>query len=347
MKKLTKIFALVCFISALCFTSCSNSAGVSSGVPQDEDDNGFKGTPYTVLTGANKNGTAGTEANYVLFGDFPQSLKSETVTVDETKSVVRGDYTYYKGSDGAWYVKQAEKVYNNVPTYRDGTTAAGHDGTTYRYFKVEPIKWRVVDENYDIDGTGGTATGKLLVAENGLVVCEYYDSDITYIRTISGSPVYYNNYKESRVRAYLNGLSYTKRTRSDSTFNGKGFISTAFTSSLQSKIITTKVDNSASTTVNETNQYECDNTDDKLFLLSHSEALNTSYFADNHARKRLDTDFSLATGAIGSDEYRAYWYLRSPSSTRAYEIYNISSIGYPETNGYVGTCVVPALCIRN
>jgi len=72
-------------------------------------------------------GTAGTSGEYVLFGDYPQSLLSDnTVTFEETKKMKMGDLTVYLGSDENVYAKK----YN-------------------RYYKIEPIKWRVIsrDEN--------------------------------------------------------------------------------------------------------------------------------------------------------------------------------------------------------
>ena len=66
---------------------------------------------------------------------------------------------------------------------------------------------------------------------------EYYDVN----RTIEGETVYPNNYEHSKIRAYLNGLSYAvKATNSDE--------QTAFTNSAQSLIATTTVDISAAST---------------------------------------------------------------------------------------------------
>ena len=56
--------------------------------------------PYTILdAGTDGTGTAGTEATYVTFGEWPQSVLPEgtTVTVDETVSKTVGFFTYYKG----------------------------------------------------------------------------------------------------------------------------------------------------------------------------------------------------------------------------------------------------------
>ena len=77
---------------------------------------------------AGTDGTFGTTGEYVLFGDYPQSLLDNAVTVDENKTIKFGnDGSFvYGGSDGNLYYK-----------YNDS------------YYKVEPIKWRVIsrDEN--------------------------------------------------------------------------------------------------------------------------------------------------------------------------------------------------------
>lgn len=61
------------------------------------------------------------------------------------------------------------------------------------------------------------------------------------------------------------------------------FFETAFNSSKKEKIETTIVDNSASSTLDDSNKYACDNTSDKMFLLSYKEAKN--YLSSDSKRK--------------------------------------------------------------
>ena len=123
---------------------------------------------------------------YVYFGVWPQSVlpATSTVTVDETVSVTMGANTYYLGSDGNYYAKCTENAWGSGAEYKyhDGTQV-GRGGTTTRYFKVEPIKWRVLTDNY--------SGKKLLLAENILTAnVPYYDynskfkSEIRRIRRI-------------------------------------------------------------------------------------------------------------------------------------------------------------------
>ena len=190
----------------------------------------------------------------MLFGEWPQTIKAADVTVDESVYKVVGAFTYYKGDDGAWYVKQQEKSLYYF-FYSDGTKVKEETDNSYRYFKVEPIKWCILTDNYD--------GKKLLLAENILINCQFYDFDISRYNTtdarsfnnrvnlfIRNNDIYPNNYKESKIRAYLNGLSYIiKDPTSDSQENNnffmrKGFLQTAFNSEQQSIIANTIIDNS-------------------------------------------------------------------------------------------------------
>lgn len=323
----------------------------------------------TTLSGADANGSGGSSATYVYFGDWPQTIKAANVNVDESQTLTRGGFTYYKGDDGNWYAKQLENAYATGYSYSDGTPVAQSSANSYKYFKVEPIKWRVLTIDYDHDGNSGTAGKKLLLAENILINGTYYDDRSA--RTINGSTVYPNNYEHSRVRAYLNGLSYNKSGSTNSDYRGKGFLQTAFTNEMQSRIVTTTVDNSAESTNPDgspqmwnsgANQYASDTpTSDKVFLLSEKEVTTTSYgfgyySAYDSARLRKPTDFALSSGVFTnqftSTNDGGIWWLRSPSYDKSYYALRVYNDGKASTNlsGYVdGTIsgVLPALCLDN
>ena len=267
-------------------------------------------------------GTHGTEATYVYFGDFPMTIKNADVTVDETNYITMGSNLYYLGSDGNYYAKC---IASNSSTCSDGTSLIS--GNEY-YFKVEPIKWCVVTNNYN--------GKKILLAENILIGdIYYYLSDQP--RTIESEKIYPNNYKYSTVRAYLNG-SYEDGDPQTKEYAGNGFLQTAFTSSAQNLISTTTVDNSLTSTGDSTNTCVCENTDDKIFLLSRSES---SYARNTH----LPTDFAKAKGSDG------WWWLRSPkyeNDTRNKEVYvSDCSYNYYENTYASGCGVCPAMCIEN
>ena len=313
-------------------------------------------------------GTLGPDGKYVTFGSFPQTVKAVDVTINESETKTAGAFTYYKGSDGEWYARQAENAYGNNYTYSDGS-AVGQGGTSEKYFKVEPVKWCVLTDNY--------SGKKLLLAENILINCAYYDY-YNVNRTVSGSTVYPNNYKESRVRAYLNGLSYEVKSSSSSTqttsdsFLNKGFLQTAFSMEELALIAETEVNNSARSTNPDANaaqwnsgenQYVCENTTDKIFLLSEQEVTKSDYgfdvynaykgdgTYDESTRIRVTTDFARACGAYQASTagFGGYWWLRSPlynyDNCARYVYFN----GNARDDDYVrdsNVGVVPALCVN-
>ena len=300
---------------------------------------------------------------YVEFGDWPQTIKNDEVRIYEDTKKEQGMFTYCLGSDGEWYVKQAENAYYSRYKYSDGSDV-GQDGNSEKWFKVEPIKWRVLTDNY--------SGKKLLLAENILAAgVPYYLN--TNNRTIGGSTVSPNNYKYSTIRAWLNG-KYEDDDTQEKTYE-KGFLQSAFTSAVQSAILDTSVDNSLSTTLpgnyasldddvkrkywsNGENKYASDiPTSDKIFLLSEQEVTTSTYgfgeydsYGVNNTRIRMPTDYARATGAHQSSTsgYDGQWWLRSPYYFESNCARNVYDGGHVHShdfvfNTYVG--IVPALSI--
>ena len=59
-----------------------------------------------------------------------------------------GSMTYYLGSDSNYYAKCRENAYvtdYTDNTYSNGDTVAKAGDNSTKYFKVEPIKWRVLN----------------------------------------------------------------------------------------------------------------------------------------------------------------------------------------------------------
>ncbi|MCR5518726.1 MAG: DUF6273 domain-containing protein [Bacteroidales bacterium] len=341
----------------------------------------FKGTPYTVLP-AGTDGSIGPKGSYVLFGDWPQSLKPVSVTVNEAIAAKVGGHTYYQGSDACWYIKIKTKYVSGY--YSDGTRVKSNE---VRYFKVEPIKWRVLTSNYNGSGK------KLLLAESVLMNMAFNDQEMdqTELQLVDGTQMYFklekrfrqlengsyihhNNYEHSRIRAYLNGVPYIQADddggqRINEEFVSCGFLQTAFTPELQTRIATTTVDNSLNAAgpvkaytgfhakvytgrlyyeygENKKRVYFpgfiCNNTQDKVFLLSEKEAIRSDYgfrkidpkVNENNFMEYLKagvdykwedlvtsyvglphpmTDFSIGNG-VGHSAGRttAFWFLRTP-----------------------------------
>ena len=223
---------------------------------------------------------------------------------------------YFLGSDGAYYAKVTASPYETG--YAFSNDAAVTSGTVY-YFKVEPIRWRILSESN----------------ETALILC---DSIIANGAYDAGSN---NNYAESDIRAWLNDQFYN----------------TAFTDLQRDIILTTTVDNSAESTGHSSNIYVCEDTEDKVFLLSYVEATNALYgFStsrnESASREMITSDYTRATGARMSTSTdtcgNGYWLLRSPNYSGTYTEWSVSCDGYMY-NFYVdNSCngVVPALQIQ-
>ena len=171
----------------------------------------------------------------------------------------------------------------------------GYEINTIYWFKYETIKWNIVDEN---DGK------KMLVSSLVLDSQEYYPSVLDDEQFYhNGGIGYANNYALSNIRKFINN----------------DFYNTAFTDSEKEKIETTLVDNSAESTFKTENEYICEDTYDKIFLLSYKEF--KTYFSglgDNYEKWKNTyhdspieaTDYAKCQG---TDDYCSRW-LRSPGS---------------------------------
>ena len=310
-------------------------------------------------------------ATYVTFGVYPQTIMASGITVaDGTAGVNNGTdiknteitgADYYLGSDGSWYAKAKEKAYESGYKYSDETTVAQSAANSEKYFKVEPIVWRVLK---DADGKYMLLAEKLLTAN-----VAYYGSKST--RTLSGNTVYANNYKYSNIRAFLNGTDNQfvtdggTATDDDKDWSDKGFLQQAFTTIQQAKIAETNVDNSAASTTDSGNSldqattYVCDNTTDKIFLLSEKEATTSDYsFAAYNAsgsgnkRIRKPTDYAKANYCYTYENTDlssgGWWWLRTPCDFNNSSARNVYRNGYADRNNNVYNTsggVLPALFV--
>ena len=293
-------------------------------------------------------GTGGTSAKYIYFGDFPKTVKASNVIIDETETKEQGGSTYYLGSDGSWYEKCRENPCESGYTYSDSTAI----GSSQKYFKVEPIKWRVLTEDFN-------GSGKWLILAEDILTSNIPLYDNLSDRTIDGKKVYSNNYEHSKIRAYLNGISYIKVSTTNNDYVDKGFLQKAFNTELQSKIVTTLVKNDLDSAndigghCSISENYICNNTSDKIFLLSIKEASTPDYgfagYLDNdEARRKVPTDYALANYYSLNASYK-WWMLRSPLDTNYRSRYvnrnYILNDGARNVNTASGG-VVPAMCIE-
>ena len=196
----------------------------------------------------------------------------QTIKADGvTVSTTPNDNGYYVGSDGEEYVKAVATYtssYSSTFVTGFSNKRGVKDGKEY-YFKVEPLRWKILKE------TDGVVT---LLCDS-IIDSFVYDDDST-------------NYKNSNIRSWLNNEFYN----------------TAFGDVEQSIIQTTLVDNSKASTGYNSNQYACENTQDKIFLLSYVEVKNLE------TTPQLENLLGITPTDYSQTKYPYnQWWLRSPS----------------------------------
>ena len=273
------------------------------------------------------------EGNYIYFGEYPQTIKADDVTITS----IMDERGYYLGSDGFYYAAVTAAPCQSG--YKFSTDANVTSGVVY-YFKVEPIRWRILSES----------DGCAFILCDSIITSAAYQSDFkNKYTTANGAPTgtYANNYEYSEIRKWLND----------------NFYNTAFSDLEKEIILITTVDNSAETLYGYdysgeiSGMYACESTDDKVFLLSISEASNSAYgfyakdASNDEARQMLTSDYARATGVYMCSENYLYgagcWWLRSPYYFNWYnarQVYYSGSITIEEIDyGMYG--VVPAIRI--
>ncbi|GEM_PF-6494049 len=260
---------------------------------------------YPVPVNAGRREIDGKYYDLVYFGVFPQTVASADLdesAFDDSRKVVMGGLTYcYNTQDKSYYCCVQEKAYGDC-LYSDGSAVHKSSDNSYRWFKVEPVKWRVL-ETYS-DGTALLFSD--LILDSG--ICFYphaYDSGgyygdefdnctKEYSHKENGVTLYPNSYRASTIRAYLNGQSYYNLNVLDSSYDNKGFLQMAFTDSALELLQGKKIE---------------DGVVDKIFLLSNEELQLSEYSFSNGqtdsigTRKKNGTDFSLARYLDGTTWY--------------------------------------------
>ena len=259
----------------------------------------------------------------IVFGSYPQSeVKDPSLLA--TLNAKTGDlptrenaqawtsYEYYingKVENFMWYIDIVNEndKYRGVyfTSFRPQSTEShsenyiqqlyGYDINAVYWFKYEPISWTILSE----DSSEGTA----------LILCDMIvDSQAYHIssetRIINGVTVYPSNYAHSTIRTWLNTVFYE----------------TAFNDLQKQIILSTTIDNSEISTGYPPNEYACEDTNDKIFLLSTVEANNSDYGLNDTTRQKKATDYAKVQGVAMSyeEDYNGngWWGLRSPALPR-------------------------------
>lgn len=248
------------------------------------------------------------EADRVIYGLYPQTHVSDiglSAHLDLIEKPGLNGWYYYHGE---YYCKAyANPHQGSAKRFINGDLVENK----FYWFKCEPIHWYVC---------GNNENGLILLSKSILDVgCFYHDSSN---RLIGGKTIFPNNYKYSDIRTWLNEYFYSQAFKLDDSY-----------------IQLTEVDNSAKTTNSETNPYFCDNTNDKVFLLSYKEC---------GAGCCSVTDYAIANGISYIENFLSGFLTRSPSENSATLISTTSNYGGSERY-YVGDTthgVMPAISIK-
>ena len=250
---------------------------------------------------------------YVELGEYPQTVVEDTTTVSALNALgnsAKTGRTFVVGAsgdaaqtehveyayNGAKYVKVASAVVeatDRQSNFSTGTQATS--GNAY-WFKVEPIKWFLL-EAYSATKTDytGSTTNLRVISEQILA------SNIKF----SGSNA--NVWGTSNVRAWLNGTFYTNAFNTEE----KGFISKNTTRYFGTNEHTNKDDYTVTTGGN--------TSEDNVWLISNYEAGNTYYgenmYLNKKGRAAAVTDFAIVNKAYLSTDNLGWYWLRSASTS--------------------------------
>lgn len=171
----------------------------------------------------------------------------------------------------------------------------------------EKLKWLIIEEKDD----------KAFIITDKIIDSRRFDKKT-------------NNYEESEIREWLNNE----------------FLNIAFNEIEKNNILVTLVDNSSESTLSKNMKYACNNTNDKIFLLS---ALEFSDFKIFNKAKAEGTLFAISNGLFTSSTSYASWWLRSPN----YYDYNYVQVIVPsgerlysDDTDYTNVGVRPACWIK-
>lgn len=295
------------------------------------------------------------------FGSYPQSRVSDMSLISLLNGKAgalpqkgqRGDwngYGYYISGFEEEYMWYIDLVYNGIkyrgvyftdyrPFYLYSQSSSdftyqlinGFSVNTVYWFEYEPLLWRVLDQS----------DGKALLMCRSIIDAQNYGAYFSD-RTVDGKIIHANNYKYSAIREWLNG----------------DFFQTAFSGYNKNLVSATEVDNSAATTSSESNEHACENTSDKVFLLSFQDILNSSFgfssvnYDKDGVRSLQTTSYALCQGAFAETESdnagKGLWWLRSPDSYTDNYAQSVDSEGVAVDNWRVDDTfigVVPAFYI--
>ncbi len=262
---------------------------------------------------------------YLLFGEFPQTIKEDGVAVSE----VENDQGYYLGDDGYFYVKVRPKSHSMQNYfYSNGSIVTSLQD---EFFKLEPILWRILEENNTVF---------FLYSEFSLLPKQFHND--TKNREFENKTIYPNNYEFSELRFWLNNTFYN-----------------SFFENERDLIVSSFLKNDVKSTGHTHNPYICNDTTDFFFIPSRQELINVDhgfhldYTSLDPNRQKLTSDYARAKGSqfnTTEDTYgKGYAWIRSPSYFESFSsgsIYGNGHVGGRTTVTNTSTSVAPMVRIK-
>ena len=284
---------------------------------------------YTKYVATFENDNFSTKVHYddVTYGSYPQSIVNDSSVISGldaqygnpiSQSGKWTTYNYYAEGNISSYMYYVDVDTNNdskldyrgvyFTDYRPINTTDELANSSYQYdngylvnttywFKYEPIEWNVLDQG----------NGQLFITSKVILDSQsYYHQMSEQAFSHNNGDGYANNYELSDIRLWLNNEFYNKAFNSDA-------------------IATTEVDNSLSSTLDSANQYVCNNTNDKVFLLSRYEM--NKYLSSNDLGAYA-SDYAKCQGlCVGVSDNKGFWSLRTPYPNASHQVRYITNNG--------------------
>lgn len=257
----------------------------------------------------------------IEFGTYPQSEVTDSVLLESLNKLSLNwiSYDYYSGtgdiSDGQMkpgdFMKYADITYGDekyravkftqyrpyITEYTCSASRSYQDDNGYitgsiYWFKYEPLEWRVLDP------AEGFIMCESVIDSQAYSNVVYYNSSRYRSFNSTACTSYASDYETSSIREWLND----------------DFYNTAFSSSEKAFIGTTTLDNSGYSSSYP--EYDSNTTNDKIFLLSYSESLNSSYgFVNSSTRDAKLTEYAQCQGGCTHNNSNTCWWLRTPENS--------------------------------
>lgn len=248
---------------------------------------------------------------FMNFGSYPQTYVNDEATINNLKTLEnandnRAILEYDENGDGVKEKFMALETDREVKSISNGDIIK----PGINYFRFEPISWMILSDN---NGE------KKLFSEHVLDASPFEAEGYDYFDVENGINVRrYDDYSKSDIREFVTN----------------NFYNIAFSESEKSQILTTFVDNSEAVYGYEEVKYTCEDTYDKVYLISYIES-RSDFLYDYGLKGAKATDFSaclnIADFSYNASDYGTVSYRTRNgglySGESAYRIYGTSGAG--------------------